>query len=144
VGRVLVEPVHGLFLEVVPGAERLLLEEVVEDQAEGLLDFPLSIRISHGAREGVDRVMTREVEECRMPDRLAIGAPASENRRGHVVQDQIDGAPLEVLERACQSLQERVLPLVTEEGKEQLAAVAQDHRQRVNQEQLAADLEPER
>ena len=99
-----VEPAATARVQVVPGGEFGALDEIVPDEAEGLLLLALAIWVADFAGEGIHAVVADEVSEAVMPQGLAPRAYAAEDRSRHVVQDQPMCDAVKVLEGAGKPL----------------------------------------
>src|SRR3972149_5539069 len=103
----LVQPHRASLIEVLPGGEFRAFEQVVPDQAEGLLVLALSIGIADSAREGLEAKMTCKVQEAQVPERLSIGSNAPQVRGGHVVEDYAVSHTTKVREGVSQPFEQR-------------------------------------
>ena len=126
-------------VQVLQGVELGAFEEVIPEQAEGFFLFALSIRIAHCTGKGLETVVAGELQKARMPDRLAVGPVVSEDRGGHVVQNQAKATAQEVLESTRQSLEQGGLTLVAVGVHPQLAGGAQQTPEHVDGGERAGD-----
>jgi ParB-like chromosome segregation protein Spo0J len=112
---------------------------VVPDQAEDLLVFALPNGIADSACEGLEAVVTCEVQEARVPKRLPVGSDAAQDRGGHIVQHYAMSDPTKVREGVSQPFEQRRLPLVTEESQVELAREAQEAAEGMDAHDRGAD-----
>ncbi len=113
-------------VEILEAREDGAADEVLFEEVEDSFGFSLSVRIPHATEKGLEAVVAREVEEPRVPDRLAVAADATQDDRRHVIEDHPLGDALKRFESAREPFEERALALVTVEADVELAGVGED------------------
>src|SRR5437867_11714357 len=93
-----VEPLVHALVEVFEARELGAADEATFQEPEEGLSAPLPVGIPYLAKERVEGVVLREVDEAWVPDRLTVGADAAEHDRRHRVEHDALGHTAQGLE----------------------------------------------